>query len=199
MDPAISRPRPNVHQGPSSTNRKSPLWEIAQTALLAFILAQLLVHYIVQPHHVKGASMEPNFADGDYILTDKLTYRFRPPARGEVIVFHSPKTPKTEFIKRIIGLPGDTVEIRGNKIYINGRELVETYLPYPSLAYGPNKIRGAESITVPEGSYFVLGDNRGNSYDSRYFGVIARSDIEGRTIFRYWPISEVKAITSPSY
>lgn len=178
---------------------KTFFWEIAQTTLIAFVLAQLLVRFVVQPHNVEGASMEPTFSNGDYILTDKITYLLRKPDRGEVVIFHPPQSESIEYIKRIIGLPGDVIEYDDRRILINGRLLSEPYLAYAHTLIPPETIKGATTITVPENNYYVLGDNRGNSYDSRYFGVIDSENIEGRAIVRYWPITEVKALTTPKF
>lgn len=184
---------------PLTNKPKSAFWDIAQTTLFAFILAQVIVRFVVQPHHVLGASMEPSLQDGDYILTDKFSYRLRDPRRGEIIIFHPPQNSATEYIKRIIGLPGDTVEFNKGKVLINNQELAESYLDPLNLASTTTTIKGAQEITVPEGSFLVLGDNRGNSYDSRHFGLISEESIEGRALFRYWPITEIKAMGVPNF
>jgi len=187
------------------SSRGHAFWEIVQTTLLAFILAQLVVRFVAQPYHVEGASMQPTFHDGDYILTDKLSYLLREPRRGEVITFKAPinsqtsSGSETEFIKRVIGLPGDSVEFLDEAIVINNEKLEESYLPFPSLALGGNTIKGASEVTIPEGYYLVLGDNRGHSLDSRSFGFIKGEDIGGRAIFRYWPLSDVQTIIAPNY
>ena len=128
--------------------------------------------------------MEPSFSDEQYLLVNKLTYRFHSPKRGEVIVFHNPRLPSQLYIKRIIGLPGEQVEIREGKVYIDGKELEENS-DFPEIPYSDNC-----SVTVPPDHYFVLGDNRNHSSDSRSFGPIPRDDIVGKVWLCYWPPSE---------
>ncbi len=196
-DPAPSLT--TIKTSTKSSRGKNNFWEIAQTILFAFILAQLIIRFLVQPHQVEGASMEPNFHSGDFILTDKITYRFRPPQRGEVVIFHPPNNPKVEYIKRIIALPGEKISINQGQIYINGQKLKEEYLPRPYNILPADLIQGKKELIVPPQSYFVLGDNRTSSYDSRFFGVVEKQFISGRALFRYWPPQRVQAFFPPHY
>ncbi len=173
--------------------------ELIKVAVLAGITIALVRYYLFKPFYVKGASMEPNFLDHEYLIIDELSYRFRPIERGEVIVFKNPGNPKEYFLKRVIGLPGERVKVAEGRITIynqehpEGFELKETYL-------APDLLTLGEKITVlkPD-SYFVLGDNRNNSYDSRRFGPIERASIVGRTWVRGWPLSRVQIFNTPSY
>jgi len=151
----------------------------------------------MQPHKIKGSSMEPNFHDGEYLLTDKVSYRFGDPQRGEVIVFKAPPDFNDEFIKRIIGIPGDQIMVRGGKVYLNNEELVEPYLPDYFITQAGKVVSEGAQFTVPEGTYLVFGDNRNHSYDSRNFGPIDRDKIVGRAWFVYWPPSQMGVISYP--
>lgn len=162
--------------------------EVVFFAVAIFLFVYLTV---LQPHKIKGASMEPNFPDGEYLLTDKVTYRFNEPQRGDVVVFKAPVGEGDEFIKRIIGLPGEKVTLKSNHIYINGKPLEESYLDKNLQTSGGFFLSEGATITVPEGKYFVLGDNRPHSSDSRSWGVIEKKVITGRAWLIYWPISKI--------
>lgn len=151
----------------------------------------------MQPHKIKGSSMEPNFHDGEYLLTDKVSYRFGDPQRGEVIVFKAPPDFNDEFIKRIIGIPGDQIMVKGGKVYLNNEELAEPYLPDYFITQAGKVVSEGTEFTVPEGTYLVFGDNRNHSYDSRNFGPIDRDKIVGRAWFVYWPPSQMGVISYP--
>lgn len=172
------------------------LLEVVVFAVAIFLFLYLLV---LQPHKIKGASMEPNFPNGEYLLTDKVTYRFGEPKRGDVIVFKAPGAEGDEYIKRIIGLPGEGVSVRNGRVYINGKEIKETYIPDINPTYGGNFLPENTSFTVPEGSYFVLGDNRLHSSDSRSFGPVTRDKITGRAWLVYWPPKNAGVLAKTGY
>lgn len=165
-------------------------------AIAIFLFLYLLV---LQPHKIKGQSMEPNFDDGEFLLTDKVTYRFSEPERGDVIVFEAPGTNGDEFIKRIIGLPGEDVSIVNGKITINGQTLNEDYLPDTLITKGGRFLKEGQSVTVPENHFFVLGDNRTASSDSRSWGFITKEEITGRAWVTYWPPPKLGVIEDVSY
>jgi len=173
--------------------------ELLQVVVFAISIFLFVYLLILQPHKIKGASMEPNFQDGEYLLTDKVSYRLGEPARGDVVVFKAPPTYKDEFIKRIIGLPGEQVTIKEGKIYINARELSEEYLPADIRIVPGRYLQEGQTVTVPANSYFMLGDNRDHSLDSRNIGPIERQYITGRAWFVYWPVSKVGTVTPPVY
>lgn len=153
--------------------------EIFQTALISLAIFLFVYIFLVQPHRVKGESMVPSFEDGELLLTEKVSYRFGEPQRGDVVVFEAPVGRKVDFIKRIIGMPGEKIEVRGGSVYINDQKLNETYI---------NSVtQGDEEFTLGSDQYFVLGDNRSASSDSRVFGPIKRDVIRGRVWFVYWP------------
>ena len=170
--------------------------EVVVFAVAIFLFLYLLV---LQPHKIKGASMEPNFPNGEYLLTDKVKYRFNEPARGDVVVFKAPTGNGEEYIKRIIGLPGEKISVRNAKVYVNGKELKEDYIPETSPTYGGNFLQENQVITVPEGNLFVLGDNRPHSSDSRSFGPITKDKITGRAWLIYWPLKNGGLIPKTNY
>jgi len=165
------------------------LW-VAAVVLISF----LMIHFVAQRTDVNGTSMVPTLENGDQLICDKLTYHFRDPERFEIVIFPYQYAPKTYFIKRVIGLPGERVRIdEDGNIYINGKLLVEHYgaekMEYPG--------RAAQEIQLGDDEYFVLGDNRNVSEDSRYedVGNIKRKDIIGRAVFRIYPFSKMGPIT----
>ncbi len=168
---------------------------------IVVILAILVMVYlfIMSPQEINGASMEPNFHNGEFILTNKVLYKFRDPIRGDVIIFKSPKNKEVDYIKRIIGLPGDTVKLQNNSFYVNGQKVDEPYLSPDSTIFGGSFLRENEEITVPPGQYFLAGDNRPHSSDSREFGTIAKEDFIGTAIFRYFPFSQMGVLPHPTY
>lgn len=145
--------------------------------------------FLFQPHQVDGRSMEPNFQNGEYILTDKVSYKMHEPRRGDVVVFHSPQDERVDFIKRIIGVPGDTVEVKEGYVYLNNKKLDEKYINDPGQVQNGRFMRPGVVVDVPLGEYIVMGDNRNHSSDSREWGLVTRQEIVGRAFFRYWPAS----------
>lgn len=165
----------------------SHLIEFIQTLVIFAAIASAIYLFIAQPHKVSGASMDPNFKNGQYIITDKLTYRFHEPKRGEVVVFKNPKDISQDFIKRIIGIPSDRVEVLGGSIFINGKKLNEPFLAEGISTRSGFFLKEGEEVIVEKDNYIVLGDNRSNSSDSREWGFIEKNEIIGRVIIRYWP------------
>ena len=159
----------------------------------AVILALFIMAFVARAFTVDGPSMLPTLHSGEKLLIDKVTYRFRPPLRGEVVVFRYPANPKEHFIKRVIGVPGDSVGIYGGDVYINGRLLQEDYLA--------EKVRGDHpAVKVPDKTVYVLGDNRNNSHDSRsrLVGFVPMKLVEGRAIWRYWPLTSIHIMELPA-
>lgn len=171
-------------------SRSNLLREIIETALLTAVIF-LVVNTITGRFRIEGSSMEPNLHDGEYVIIDRVSYVLHPPERGDVIVF-VPPTGDKDYIKRVMGLPGDTVEVRNSQVIVNGKVLDEPYLNAPTnYTYGPQ--------TIEPGHYFVLGDNRNNSSDSHSWGAIASSTIIGRAWFVYWPPTDWGAVPHYSY
>ncbi len=177
----------------------SSFLEVLEVAIVAVGAVFLIRQFLVQPFLVSGSSMVPTFSNGDYLLIDELTYRFRAPERGEVIVFHYPKDESTYFIKRIIGLPGEKVQIKSgaltifNSAHPDGFTLNETYLP-KGTATGDDKI-----VTLGPKEYFMMGDNRAYSFDSRMWGPMGSGEIVGVARFRLWPPQDLTAFAAPKY
>jgi len=153
--------------------------------------------FIMQPNQVKGASMEPTFISGDYIMTSKITYKFRPPQRGDVIVFKSPRNPDIEYIKRIIGLPGDKININDSQVFINDNLLSENYISETTNLWDGGYAKENKPMTVPDNYLFVMGDNRPRSSDSREFGPVPIASIIGHVFYRYYPANKAGWITNP--
>lgn len=169
--------------------------EVLATVLIAVLAVVLIRSYLIQPFLVSGKSMEPSFSDGDYLLIDELTYRLRAPRRGEVVVFAHDA--ETFYIKRIVGLPGEIVAIRGGKIRIGNkdgewRSIEEGYA-------APSRTFGDYQVSLGKNEYYVLGDNRNFSYDSRRWGPLASERIVGVARLRLWPVARAMVIGAPAY
>lgn len=174
------------------------IWEIAKIVVIAAIIVVPIRYFLFQPFFVRGQSMDPNFENGDYLIIDEISYRFRQPKRGEVIVFKSPSNYSQRFIKRIIGLPGETVAIKDGKVMIY-RDGQPENLDESEYLLGDLVTFGEIKITLKEREYFVLGDNRSFSYDSRRFGSLPRDKIIGRVIIRAWPFIAMAKFEAPTY
>ncbi|MBI1864034.1 signal peptidase I [Candidatus Woesebacteria bacterium] len=171
--------------------------DILQVIVFAVSIFLFIYLLIMQPHKIKGSSMEPDFHDGEFLLTDKVTYRFGEPKRGDVVVFKAPPDDSDEFIKRIIGIPGDTIDIKGGKVILNGKEISEPYLTSDTFTSSGVFAKEDVPFTVPTDFYFVMGDNREHSFDGRSFGLINKSKITGRAWVIYWPVSKMGVIKNP--
>ena len=162
-------------------------FDILQTVVFAISIFLFIYLLLFQPHKIKGDSMQPNYPNGEFLLTDKVTYRFNPPQRGDVIVFKAPVNEEDDYIKRIIGLPGETVSIKNGHVYINGKMLEENYLASTLYTSGGLFLPNDKEVVVPQDHFFVLGDNRPYSSDSRAWGFVPRQNIIGRAWLVYWP------------
>lgn len=151
----------------------------------------------MQPNQVKGASMEPNLHTGDYILTSKITYRFRPIARGDVVVFKSPKNPDIDYIKRVIGLPGDQFLIENGNIYVNNQLLEEPYTESGTFIAEGWFFQEGVPFIVPNDQIVAFGDNRPRSSDSREFGPVPIESIIGQVFYRYYPPPKMGPLENP--
>lgn len=178
--------------------------DFIETVVIGLSLFLVVYLFLMQPHQVNGQSMVPTFQNGDYLLTDKVSYRLGEPVRGDVIIFHAPPAANCpegtgcDFIKRVLGLPGEVVEVKDNGIFINGEKLYESYLPESyhteAGAYSRDRV-----ITLGPNEYFAVGDNREHSSDSRAWGPITRDEIVGRAFFRYWPSESMGVIEHHRY
>lgn len=161
--------------------------ELLETVIIALILAFFVRSFVVESFVVDGRSMEPTLINHERLFVNKFIYRFQSPSRGDVVVFRYPRDPSRDFIKRIIGLPGETIEIRSGVVFIQGIALEESYIT--NLPPGSMTER-----IVPEGHVFVLGDNRSNSEDSRFFGYLPQVNIKGKAFMVYWPTENLRMI-----
>ena len=187
-------------KAPDQEEVMSFFWEVIKIVVLALAIIIPVRYYLFQPFFVKRASMEPTFNDGDYVLIDEITYRFKDFNRGEVIVFRAPQDHSQFYIKRIIGLPGEQVEIKNNQIIIFNKEnpkgftLNESdYLDKSILTLGNLKEK------MGENDLFVLGDNRLHSSDSRFWGLVDKKLVTGRVFIRAWPLNNIKKFESVAY
>jgi signal peptidase I len=173
--------------------QENSIVEALKTLGLSAILAIGIRTYVAEARYIPSGSMLPTLEINDRLIVDKVSYHFQNPQREDIIVFNPTERLEEQnfhdaFIKRIIGLPGDTIEVKGGTVYINGKPLQENYIEAkPDYAYGP--------VTVPPNSYLVFGDNRNNSYDSHYWGFVPRQKIVGKAIVRFWPPNRVGGLT----
>ncbi len=162
-------------------------WEIIKIFLIALLIVIPIREFVFQPFFVRGQSMEPNFHDFDYLIVNEISYRFHGPQRGDVIVFRNPNNLNQRFIKRVIGLPNETVIIKNGQVIIQKNDhsfiLEEPYLPKGT------KTPGSLEVHLKDDEYFVLGDNRASSLDSRFFGPVSGNLIIGKAAFRIWPLA----------
>jgi len=186
--------------GPSPSPENAPLPQFrrelrswTRDLAVALGLALVIIIFLYQPVKVEGTSMAPLLSDQERIFINKFVYRFEPIERGDVVVFWYPLDRSKSFIKRVVALPGETVELRAGRLYVNGKELSEPYVP-SSYLDGANY----PPLTIPADSFFVMGDHRDSSNDSRVFGPVARQFIYGKAVFAYWPVDHFGSLTSTS-
>ncbi len=173
--------------------------DIVETFVIALAMFVLVYLFLFQPHQVKGNSMYDNFYDQEYLLTDKITYRLNEPQRGDVVVFKAPKQEEYDYIKRIVGLPGELVKINDCRVFINDLLLREDYISNGVCTTGGRFWQTGQNIPVPENQYFVAGDNRPRSSDSRDWGPVPRENIIGKVWYRYWPLDRLGIIEREEY
>jgi len=174
------------------------IWEILKIVIIALLIVVPIRYFLFQPFFVKGQSMEPNFENSDYLIIDEISYRLGSPQRGEVVVFKYPQNPSQRYIKRIVGLPGETVEIEDGKVIIFnqvGSQILDESDYLPASCQTPGDAR----VSLNEDEYFVLGDNRASSADSRSWGPLPKENIIGRVLFRAWPFTTLAKFEAPAY
>lgn len=178
--------------------------DLVETLVIGLSFFLIVYLFLFQPHQVNGRSMYPTLNSGDYLLTDKISYKVGDVKRGDVIVFHAPPAANCptgtgcDFIKRVLALPGDSVEVKDNGIYVNSTRLNEPYIPadFETMA---GKFTQGRTVFMGPNEYFAVGDNRPYSSDSRVWGPITKQDIVGKAIIRYWPLNSVGAVESADY
>lgn len=175
------------NQPASQASRRQRLfWSWGRDLLIALGLSAFFIVFLYQPVRVEGTSMLPGLQDQERIFINKFVYKLEPIERGDIVVFHYPFDPSKSYIKRVIGLSGDRVRIVEGQVYVNGHPIKEPYVPGEYFDY-----RSTAETTVPEHSYFVLGDHRSLSNDSRDFGAVDQSYIYGKAVFVYWPVDKL--------
>jgi signal peptidase I len=175
-----------IQTGAAPKKKRSVIWEWVETIVIALILALILRTFVVQPYEVHLSSMVPTLMEGDFILVSKLAYKLGTAQRGDVVVFIPPNGSDRDYVKRVIGLPGETIDIQDGQVKINGTPLVEPY------AKGQTTGGRYNHLEIPKGMVFCMGDNRLNSSDSRNFGPVSISAMEGKTILLFWPFLHFK-------
>jgi len=173
--------------------------DFIQSIVLALSVFVLLYLFVAQPNEVKGNSMLPNFVNGEFLLTDKLSYQFGDPKRGDVVVFKAPPSEpcaeeECEYIKRVIGIPGDRVMVKEGKVYLNGQLLDQKFLPDSFVSEAGSFAQEGVERVVPAGHYLCFGDNRSHSRDGREFGTIKKDLIVGKAFFIYWPVQSIRVV-----
>ncbi len=180
--------------------KKSVVREYFESLVVAVILALFVRTWVFQAFKIPTGSMEPNLLVGDHLIVNKM--RFQPIKRGDVVVFKFPKDPERDFVKRVIGLPGDKIELHKKKVFVNGQPIDEPYAHFmePPSADGAPKIDDVREeygpVNVPTDQYFMMGDNRDNSEDSRYWGFLPKSYVKGNAEFLYFSIDDQASLTS---
>ena len=177
------------------------VFELIKMVVIALVIIIPIRYFLIQPFYVKGASMEPNFFDSEYLIINEISYRFETPKRGDIVVFRYPKDPQEYFIKRVIALPGEKVQLKNGEIYIYNQEKPNgSLLPEPYLAAGVKTYSLSEDvITLGQDEFFVLGDNRNSSKDSRSFGPVNKSFLIGKVMLRGWPFNRVNLFGDQQY
>ncbi|HTP10474.1 MAG TPA: signal peptidase I [Anaerolineae bacterium] len=180
-------------EAPAASDLQHPnmFRDLVETMVLVAI-AFLAINALIGRFRIEQVSMQPNLHEGEYVIVDKVSYSLRQPERGEIVVLKNPTPGQPDLIKRVIGLPGETIEVRGGAAYINGQPLTEPYIAQPMTTDFPATLLQANQ-------YFVMGDNRNNSEDSRRFGARPLSDIVGRAWIIYWPPAEWQILSRPTY
>lgn len=193
LEPVMDKPEDG--ETPQQKGLHTHIIEFVQSLVVFLAIGSVIYLFAVQPHKVSGCSMCPNFHTGDLILTDKITYRFQPPKKGDVIVFKYPRDPSIDFIKRVLATPGDRVKVQQGKIFVNGQMLAEPYLE-ANLKTDPGSfLHEGQEFTVKEGHIIAMGDNRAGSSDSREWGEVPFNQIIGKAFLRYWPPNALGTIT----
>lgn len=195
----------NVYKNQSGFALGKFLLEFIQSIVLALSVFVLIYLFVAQPNEVKGSSMYPNFLDKEYLLTEKISYQFKgDPQRGDVVIFKAPPSEACsaegcEYIKRVIGVPGDRVMVKDGEVYINGELLDQSFLPSKVITDAGSYCQEGVEVMVPQNQYLCFGDNRPNSRDGREFGPISRDLIIGKAFLKYWPLDSIGLVPKVSF
>lgn len=173
------------------------IWEVCKIVVISLVIIVPVRYFLIKPFYVKGASMEPNFHDYEYLIIDEISYRFGHPQRGDVVVFRYPLDPRQFFIKRVIGLPGETIQIDNGEVTVLNQQYPDGIILDEPYLEDTVKTSGSIDVTLGANEYYLLGDNRPSSLDSRVFGPVTRDHIVGQTLLRGWPFNRVGILTGP--
>ena len=174
------------------------LLDSVQTFLIAAAVFLIIYAFLFRPFEVKGDSMYPNFHDQEYVITNLIALRFTTPKLGDVVVFKAPPDPTKDYIKRVIGVPGDTVQVKDGKVYLNGKLLDESAYLKPDIKTDEGAfLKEGQIVTIPTDEYLVMGDNRVYSSDSREWGFVKKDELIGESLFVYWPVNRMRLISNP--
>lgn len=174
----------------------SHLIDFIETLVVFGAIFALIYLFVAQFHKVSGNSMVPTMHNGDYLITEKISYKLGNPRKGDIIVLKNPRDESQDFIKRIIAIPGDTIKIEGNSVFVNGGVINEPYLPVQTPTNSGAFLLEKNTIKAGPNQYFVLGDNRSHSSDSREWGAVTKQEIVGKAFFRYWPPKDIGLLTN---
>jgi signal peptidase I len=176
------------------------LFDFLQGIVVFLAILVMVYLFLLSPQEINGQSMDPTFHNGEYILTNKVEYKIKDPARGDVVIFKSPRNKEVDYIKRVIGLPGERIKLVNSTYYLNDKPLDESaYLAETVKTYPGSFLTENVEYTIPAGKYFVSGDNRTHSSDSREFGPIPKEDFIGKALLRYFPFDRTGLIKNPFY
>jgi signal peptidase I len=190
----IPMPKKELPKTEPLRTKLAPIFDLIQSFIISLTVYVLIYHYIAQPQRVVSVSMQPNYFEGDRLIIEKVSYRFQNPQRGDVVVFRYPENPDILLIKRVIGLPGETITIKENQVFIDNKLLIEPYLAEMNTSFPGNFLQAEAPYEIPTGQYVMMGDNRSKSGDSRIWGTVAEDHILGQAIFRYWPPNQFGVI-----
>jgi len=196
-EPDYTPRRPD--EGSMWENARSFIWETIKVIIISLLIILPVRYFLIQPFYVQGASMEPNFHDNEYLIIDEISYRFNEPRRGDIVVFRYPRDPNQFFIKRVVGLPGEEVQIRDGKVRIINQTGVGFVLDESEYLSAGVVTNGSINIRLKVNEFYVLGDNRGSSLDSRSFGPLDSEAIVGKAWLRGWPLNRLTVFDRPVY
>jgi len=195
----IFLPEPDNETNPAKNQLSDFIWETLKVIIISLAIIIPVRYFLIQPFYVKGASMEPNFYDHEYLIIDEITYRLNKPHRGDVIVFRYPNDPRQFFIKRIIGLPGETVKLQKGVITVKNSQQPDGFVLNEDLYLPNTHTQGSQELKLNIDEYYVLGDNRVSSFDSRMFGPVKEDNIIGRAWIRGWPFNRITIFKHPTF
>ena len=170
------------------------LFDVIQTLVIAGAIFVVIYAFLFRPYQVNGRSMDPTFEDGEYVLTNLIDIRFGKLERGDIVVFNAPVDNEKDYIKRVIGMPGDNIKIFGGKVYVNRQEISQTFLPNDVFTNSGSYLGEGEEVVVPQDNYFVMGDNRNFSSDSREWGFVSKDKIIGKSFIVYFPLNHMRIV-----